>query len=153
MRFWIGVSFSFVALSLFTWQLIEYYRASLTLSGSEGTFFFLNLTPGFLLFILMIPYGFYLRYMTKKNKVPLKELMLIPPEFKERDEREKEITAKACRASYMSMFYIYPVLAAFLIVYPLIQNVLPYLPIVLVMVGPLLQIFVYLFTWRKANTI
>lgn len=153
MRFWVGISSSFVYFGLFTWQLIEYYRASLTLSGSEETFFVLNLTPGFLLFILMIPYGVYLRYMTKKNKVPLKELMLIPPEFKERDEREKEITAKACRASYMSMFYIYPVLAAFLIVYPLIQNVLPYLPIVLVMVGPLLQIFVYLFTWRKANTI
>ncbi|GIN14272.1 hypothetical protein J26TS2_41390 [Shouchella clausii] len=150
MKWWFAIVSLVATVGLFTWQLVEYFRGFEEIETATGTWqMSFNILPMTILIIGAIIYGIVSAYLKKKKGVTFQKALLLPPEFSERDEREKEITANACRTAYLSMYIIYPILAALLVVYPLVQTQLPYLPIILVMAGPLLQASVYMVSWRK----
>ncbi|MFP7287597.1 hypothetical protein [Shouchella clausii] len=150
MKWWFTIVSLVVTIGLFTWQLVEYFRGFGEIETAKGSWeMSINILPMTILIIGAIIYGIVSAYLKKKKGITFQKGLLVPPEFSERDEREKEITANACRTAYLSMYIIYPVLAALLVVYPLVQTKLPYLPIILVMAGPLLQASVYMVSWRK----
>src|SRR5699024_2542783 len=74
---------------------------------------------------------------------------MLPMEFKETDERERMITAKACRGSYVVMMFAMPIAAGLLIMYPTIQDTLPYYPIIIVILLLLIQMISYFYTLHK----
>jgi hypothetical protein len=74
---------------------------------------------------------------------------MLPPEFEESDEREQLITAKACRSSYIVMWFATPIAAGLLVIYPMIQDLIPYYPIIILLLLPVVQIISYFFSIHK----
>lgn len=91
---------------------------------------------------------YYYAKQRRKKKSKLAALLL-PPEFSEEDEREKMITAKACRSAYISMWLIIPLMAGIMTFYPLIKESVPYFPILAILVIPLVQLTAYYLSVRK----
>src|SRR5699024_6887434 len=126
---------SVILLILFGWAMISFYDMQIQFAGivkdSEPPW---ELTLNFLPIALTIIVGtiisiFVSRKEPNKKGATIKALYL-PQPFKEDDELEKEITAKATRASYISMWIVAPILAAFILVYPFIIDAVPYYPMI-----------------------
>lgn len=101
----------------------------------------LNFLPTFMMLIVVLAYVIY--HMTLKKKIKWKQLFFQPVEFLEDDEREKMITAQACRTSYLTLLYTFPFIAALLLVYPFIQPTIPYFPILIIFLIPVMLITAY----------
>lgn len=141
-----------VLLVLFGWGMVEFYDASIDMSeyfkdSARETMFELNLIPIFL-FACICGILVFINSNKKKKKDWAKALLL-PDEFRESDEREKQITSLACRASYISMMYAFPIITGLLLFYPFLTDVVPYYPIVIFLLLPLTQVVTYLVTWKK----
>ena len=74
---------------------------------------------------------------------------MLPSEFEESDEREQLITAKACRSAYIAMWFTVPIAAGLLIFYPIIQDTIPYYPIMILLLLPVVQMISYFYTLHK----
>lgn len=139
---------------LFGWGMIAFYYAQMdfaeVIKNPEPPWTVtINATPVFAALVFGgILSAILFRKSKKKNKSFAKAFFL-PPEFEETDEREKEITAKACRASYVTMWYAFPVLTALMLFYPFISETVPYYPIIIVMLFPFIQSIAYYLSWRK----
>lgn len=154
MRVFRNGSMIIIVLILFCWAMTSFYHASIDIAEyandtSRGLMFEINIIP----FIIFFVFGGFLtlvsyRYKKKHSKGFVKGLWL-PDEFSENDEREQQITARACRAAYISMFYAFPLITALLLFYPLLSNSIPYYPIFVFMLLPLTQILTYMFSWHK----
>lgn len=75
--------------------------------------------------------------------------LFLPSEFVEDDERERMVTAKACRAAYMSMWVAGPFLGVSLVFYPFFKVAVPYFPVIAFMLLLLIQITAYHVSLRK----
>ncbi|MCM3122847.1 MULTISPECIES: hypothetical protein [unclassified Mesobacillus] len=139
---------------LFGWGMIALYYAQMdfaeVIKNPEPPWTVtINATPVFAALVFGgILSAILFRKSKKKNKSFAKAFFL-PPEFEESDEREQEITAKACRASYVMMWYAFPVLTALMLFYPFISETVPYYPIIIVMLFPFVQSIAYFLSWRK----
>ncbi len=143
-----------ILLILFGWVMIAFYNASIDIAEfsnntKRGIMFEMNLTP----FIAFLCIGGLLTFITygrkKKNNEALKKALLLPDEFEENDEREKQITAQACRSAYISMWYAVPLLTILLLFYPFISEKIPYYPIMVILLFPLTQSITFLISWKK----
>ena len=89
------------------WTLISFLEAAPRIAQffqTEGSSSFeLNITP-FLLFIICAALYIY----AEKKKRNGKKHRLVPDEFEEQDEREQMMTAKACRSSYIAIYFSLP---------------------------------------------
>ncbi|WLR57300.1 hypothetical protein LC048_10810 [Mesobacillus subterraneus] len=139
---------------LFGWSMVAFYYAQMdfaeVLKNPEPpwtvTF---NATPVFAALVVGgILTAILFRKSKKKNKSFAKAFFL-PPEFEEGDEREQEITAKACRASYVTMWYAFPILTSLMLIYPLISETIPYYPVIIIMLLPVVQSIAYFLSWKK----
>ncbi|ADU29143.1 hypothetical protein [Evansella cellulosilytica] len=135
---------------LFGWGMVSFYNASIDISqflsdDSRSYVFELNVTP----IILLIIVGGIVTYISysKKQKKGWAKSLLLPEEFEESDEREKQITSRACRAAYISMYYAFPIIISLLLIYPFINNTMPYYPILLFLLLPIIQITTYFISW------
>lgn len=143
-----------ILLILFGWGMIAFYNASIDIAefpkNTKRSFMFeLNLFP-FIAFLLIGGLLTFITYGTKKkNKEVLKKSLFLPDEFEENDEREKQITAQACRSAYISMWYVFPLLMILLLFYPFISESVPYYPIIIILLFPLTQSITYLISWKK----
>jgi cbb3-type cytochrome oxidase subunit 3 len=146
--------YSPILLILFGWAMIAFYKASIDIAEffkntKRGFMFELNLVP----FIAFLCIGGFLTFITyrtkKKNNKALAKALLLPDEFEENDEREKQITAQACRSAYISMWYSFPFLTALLLLYPFVSEKVPYYPIIVILLFPLTQSITYLISWKK----
>lgn len=154
MRVFRNGSMIIIVLILFSWAMTAFYHASIDIAAyaqdpSSGIMFEINIIPFILFFII----GGFLtfvafRHKKKHNKGFVKGLWL-PDEFSENDEREKQITARACRAAYISMFYAVPFITVLFLFYPFLSDSMPYYPIVVFMLLPLTQILTYMISWKK----
>ncbi|WHX42726.1 hypothetical protein QNH36_11600 [Mesobacillus sp. AQ2] len=139
---------------LFGWGMIALYYAQMdfaeVIKNPEPPWTVtINATPVFAALVFGgILSAILFRKSKKKNKSFAKAFFL-PPEFEESDEREQEITAKACRASYVMMWYAFPVLTALMLFYPFISETVPYYPVIIVMLFPFVQSIAYFLSWRK----
>ncbi|MED4530693.1 hypothetical protein ABET51_01500 [Metabacillus fastidiosus] len=105
--------------------------------------------PFFFFLLICIPIAIYLIKRNKKKHGGLWKALMLPSEFEESDERERYITSKACRSSYITMMFIGPLAAGLMTFYPLVQEHLPYYPIIVVMLIPLAQIAAYFISFNK----
>ncbi|MBY8912720.1 hypothetical protein KY305_08090 [Bacillus sp. YC2] len=119
-------------------QIADYFQTG----GSSS--FELNAAP-FLLFAACAALYMY----AEKKKRDGKKHSLVPDEFEEQDERERMMTAKACRSSYIAVYFSLPAAAVLLLFYPLIQPHLPSFPIVLIFILMMIQHLAYVFTFHK----
>lgn len=131
--------------------MIEFYFASIDIyeyskDTSRSFVFELNIAP--LIFIIIASILGLINYSKKKNKSWARALLL-PDEFEESDEREKQITSHACRASYVSMMYSTPIIASLFLFYPFIYETIPYYPIIIFLLLPLTQVVTYFYSWQK----
>lgn len=147
-----NVFITVLLLLLFGWGMVEFYNASVDLSGyfadsKETTMFEMNVTP-ILIFICIGAILLFIQKGKKKNKYWAKALLL-PKEFKESDERERQITSQACRASYISLMYSFPIITALMLLYPFVAESYPYYPIIVLLLLPLTQVVTYVVSWQK----
>ncbi|MCC8352877.1 MULTISPECIES: hypothetical protein [Bacillus] len=142
-------AFHLVLFGLACWTLISYFEAS----GGIGAFFStrngqmmfdINITP----FILFIAAAAVYIYLQKKSR-PASKNLLLPDEFEEQDEREQMMTAKACRASYIAVYFSLPAAAVLLIFYPLFQSHIPFFPIIIVFIIMIIQHISYVISFKK----
>ncbi|GHI00372.1 hypothetical protein [Neobacillus kokaensis] len=137
-----------VSLILFGWMMSGFYQASLDIvefskDTSRGFLFEINIVPFLLLIILSGMFTLFTKRIKKKK------ILWLPEEFEESDEREQQITARACRAAYISMIYAFPIITVLLLFYPFISKAIPYYPIIVFILLPLTQIMTYMISWQK----
>ncbi|WP_280771936.1 hypothetical protein [Salipaludibacillus daqingensis] len=146
-----NVLISVLLLVLFGWALTSFYYASVDISkyfndSSRSVMFELNILP-LIILIFVGSIVSIISFSKKKNKLWSKSLLL-PDEFEESDEREKEITSRATRRAYVSMMYATPIIASLLLFYPFISETIPYYPIIIFFLLPLTQVVTYMVSWN-----
>ncbi|MGX1265325.1 hypothetical protein RKD55_003129 [Rossellomorea marisflavi] len=145
--FWMYV----VVFGLFGWAMVEFFDMTTQMAAfnknPDGDVMFEGNAFPFLLILIVCSILSILSYRSKKRR---KLSLMVPDEFQESDEREKQITAEACKTAYMSMMIAAPVIAAMLVFYPLVAEKLPYYPVILFMLLPFVQVTAYLIHWKKA---
>ncbi|MEC1261832.1 hypothetical protein P9D34_15470 [Bacillus swezeyi] len=141
--------FHILLFGLACWTFITFFQTSeqiarsLKTSNSELHFVF-NLIPILLFVSVLAVYSFLEKKGSRKRS-----LILIPDEFKEQDEREQMMTAKACRTSYIVLYFAMPVAALLMIFYPFFQVDIPYFPIIVIFVLIVIQHLSYMFSFQK----
>ena len=145
---------SVICLGLFGWATTALYVANMdfaeVIKNPEPPWMIeVNVLPILAAIVIGGILTLFLYIKSKQKHKSWTKAFFLPPEFAESDEREKEITAKACRASYVMMWYSFPLLAALLLIYPFISEIIPYYPIIVLLLLPLLQTIAYFITWRK----
>lgn len=69
--------------------------------------------------------------------------------FTENDERVIQITSRACRASYISMMYAFPIILALLVLNLLVSESVPWYPIAIFLLLPFVQVVTYFISWNR----
>ncbi|APH04407.1 hypothetical protein [Bacillus weihaiensis] len=143
-----------ITIILFGWAMITFYdvhgQFAKVLENPEPPWeLTINFTPILIFFIVCTPIAIYLIKYGKNKHNSIKKAFLLPPELEEADEREQLITAKACRNSYITMWYIAPIAALLMSYYPFIQEQIPFYPIIIILVLPLSQIISYFYSLQK----
>jgi hypothetical protein len=150
-----NVVFSIVSLALFGWGLSSLYFtqidfADIVKNNPEPPWSIeINLIPIFATILIGTIFAALTLPKLKRKRKSWKRVFLLPTEFEEGDEREKELTGKACRSSYISMWYTFPIISALFLLYPFISDTVPYYPIILFLLYPLIQIIAYFISWKK----
>lgn len=139
---------------LFGWGMITFYYAQMdfaeVIKNPEPPWTVtLNATPIVAAIVIGGIMTIVLFVKSKKKRKSFRKAFFLPPEFEESDEREQEITAKACRASYVTMWYTFPFLTALLLIYPFISKSIPYYPVIIILLYPLVQTFAYFLSWKR----
>jgi hypothetical protein len=91
------------------------------------------------LIVLLIVSFFYYRVRKKTKNV---SLLLFPFEFAEEDEREKMITAEACKKAFVFLLFSFPLGATLMTFYPLLPNSFNFYPIAVILLLSLIQLTV-----------
>ncbi|MFJ5717628.1 hypothetical protein [Neobacillus sp. NPDC093127] len=143
-------------LMLFGGAMSAFYYASVDITEyfkdpSRDYLFEVNVVPFILFFVIGGLLTFFSYRKKKGQNKNFAKIFWLPDEFEEKDEREQQITARACRAAYISMLYAFPIITALLLLYPFISKVVPYYPILVFTLLPLTQIMTYLISWQKNN--
>lgn len=145
---------SVLVLVLFTLGMVSFYDSHLQFAkivkNPEPPWeFTLNLLPPVLAISLGIIIAISAYRRERHKKGALVRILFLPQNFQENDEREKEITAKATRSAYISMWIAAPILAALMLGYPYISDFVPYYPLIILMLLPLIQLITYIVSWKK----
>ncbi|WP_100486148.1 DUF2178 domain-containing protein [Sporolactobacillus pectinivorans] len=95
-------------------------------------------------------YGLVLTFvMIKRRKKEKLSFWLYPLLLPSADEREKTISADACRKAFTAIWIMAPVCTGLMCFYPLFAEIFPAFPIVIVLLIPAAQMTVYFVTVRK----
>ncbi|KKB71592.1 MULTISPECIES: hypothetical protein [Bacillus] len=142
--------FHILLFGLACWTFISFFHAAEQIAGILKTggadlHVVLNLIPILLFVFVLAIYS----YLEKRGNSRRHSLLLIPDEFKEQDEREQMITAKACRTSYIVLYVAMPAAALLLIFYPFFQAKMPYFPIIVIFVLITIQHLSYMLSFHK----
>ncbi|MDG5471949.1 hypothetical protein P6709_09325 [Jeotgalibacillus sp. ET6] len=137
------------------WLATAFYK------GNESFADFIwNQTEEFSVEIPLVPFiaigllgamSYILMKKLSKRKKTFKSFFL-PPEFSEQDERERAITARACRNSYIFLTYFVPLIVLVLAFEPVYERIFPSLSIWIVLLIPLVQYLSYYFTIRRQES-
>ena len=143
-----------VIIILFGWALVMIYEAQMQFadvvkSPEPPWEISVNFLPILLFFVICTPISIYLIVRGKKKHKSMWKAFMLPPELEETDEREQLITAKACRSSYIVMWYTAPIAAGLLVFYPFIQENIPYYPIIILLLLPVVQMISYFYSLHK----
>lgn len=143
-----------VMILLFGWALLPLYHAQMQFADVlknpdppwEISFY---VPPLLFFFVIGLPISAYLIIKGKRKHKSLSKAFMLRPELEESDEREQLITAKACRSSYIAMWYAVPIGAGLLLIYPIIQDQFPFYPVIVLLLVGLVQMVSYFLSLRK----
>ena len=141
-----------VALGLFGWAMVTYYDAATqfqTLMSGDGNEVTISLTPILVTLLIVSIIGFIITRNKRRNNKGWKEALLLPSELCEDDERERTLTAHACRNAYIAMMVTSPLLIAAMTLQPVLSEQLQAYPILVLLSLPFVQISVFYFSLRK----
>ncbi|PFN14951.1 DUF2178 domain-containing protein [Bacillus cereus] len=133
------IGFSYIINVLYTvlacWTFVELYNVTTELANiikNERVSFeiWFNVIPIVLLFIGSITITIVYRIQKKKYKNL--SYWMYPLLFPLEDEREKAITEKACRTTFVSLWYVLPCAVGFLTLSPIINEYLPGYPLYII---------------------
>ncbi|PGW32114.1 DUF2178 domain-containing protein [Bacillus cereus] len=133
------IGFSYIVNVLYTalacWTFVELYSATTELADiikNERVPFeiWFNGIPIVLLFIGGIIITIFYRIQKKKYKNL--SFWMYPLLFPLEDEREKAITEKACRTTFVLLWYVLPCAVGFLTLSPIINEYLPGYPLYII---------------------
>ncbi|PPA70758.1 hypothetical protein [Jeotgalibacillus proteolyticus] len=146
------IALNFLALVCVGWFSTALYLgnesfAAFVFGETEEFFLSLPLTPLVVMLIIAVVSYFLLKKFSGR-KVSFKATLL-PPEFSEQDEREKEITARACRNAYVSLTYAVPAVIIILAFEPVFNRLIPASALWILLLIPIVQFSSYYFTIRK----
>ncbi|WP_078548260.1 hypothetical protein [Litchfieldia alkalitelluris] len=147
-----------VLIILFGWVMSVFYLAyadfaDIVKSQQSSWEVTIPLLPIFTFIVIGGIISVFLHYAKKQKFQSWKKALFLPVELEEADEREKYITAQACRASYISLWIACPVITGLLCIYPFISEQMPYYPILLFLLLPLIQVFAYATSWHRQSRI
>ncbi|MGF9964850.1 DUF2178 domain-containing protein [Bacillus rhizoplanae] len=144
----IGLSYviNIFILAIAGWAFVEYFHVIMDLANiirteKQAWTVTMNITP--IILILIIAVGVFIGYKVQKKKYKKLSFWTFPLLFPSEDEREEILTAKACRTTLLSSWFIMPVAAASLIAYPLFNRNMPEYPLYVLFFGLLIQITIY----------
>ncbi|WP_234987253.1 hypothetical protein [Bacillus sinesaloumensis] len=150
-----NVLYSIISIALMGWALSTIYYAymgfaTIVKTNPEPPWMIeINMLPVFISIIVGIIFAAITYPQLKKKRKSWKNVFLLPIEFEEGDEREKELTGKACRSSYIIMWKTFPIITSLFFLYPFISDTVPYYPIILLLLYPLIQVTAYFVSWKK----
>ncbi|SMO71967.1 hypothetical protein [Melghirimyces algeriensis] len=142
-----------IIVGLFGWAMVTYYDAAeeikTWINDSSVQGFSLNILPTILVLLVA---GIAVAVVTRKQRKQgkgWKEALFLPAELKESDEREKMITAKACRNAYVSTMIAFPFLTIGMAAQPLVSDYFAAYPVVVFLLFPFIQMTAYYLTLKK----
>ena len=141
-----------IVLGLFGWAMVTYYDAASqfqSLMSGNGDELIINITPILITLLIVSIIGFMITRNKRRNNKGWKEALLLPSELCEDDEREKTLTAHACRNAYIAMMFTSPLLIAAMTLQPVVSKQLPAYPILVLLFLPFVQISVFYFSLRR----
>lgn len=101
----------------------------------------MNMLP--ITLLLIVGAGVFTGYKVQKKKYKKLSFWTFPLLFPSEDEREEVLTAKACRTTFLSLWFIMPFAAASLGAYPLLNRNIPEYPLYVLFFILLIQITVF----------
>lgn len=128
------------------WAFVEYFHIIMDLANIIRTekqtwAIMMNITP--ITLVLIVAVGVFIGYKIQKKKYKKLSFWTFPLLFPSEDEREEILTAKACRTTLLSSWFIMPFAAASLIAYPLFNRNIPEYPLYVLFLILLIQITVF----------
>ncbi|HDR7792921.1 TPA: RNA polymerase [Bacillus luti] len=132
--------------ALACWAFVEFYDFYITFADiiKNESFPFeitISLVPFALLTIVAIILAFFKRFHKKKYKKS--SLRLYPLLFPQEDEREQDITDKACRTTFVSLWFVLPCALGLLIFTPVANLYITAYPLYVVYLMYLIQMTVF----------
>ncbi|MFD0769982.1 DUF2178 domain-containing protein [Bacillus sp. CGMCC 1.60114] len=144
----IGLSYviNICILAIASWAFVEYFHVIMDLANIIRTekqtwTVTMNITP--IILILIIAVGVFIGYKAQKKKYKKLSFWTFPLLFPNEDEREEILTAKACRTTLLSLWFIMPFAAALLVFYPLFNRNIPEYPLYVLFFVLLIQITIF----------
>ncbi|WP_226659594.1 hypothetical protein [Pseudalkalibacillus hwajinpoensis] len=139
-------------LGLFGWAMVTYYDAAFqfrNFMSGNGDGVMINMTPILITLLIVSIIGFVITRNKRRNNKGWKEALLLPSELCEDDEREKNLTAHACRNAYIAMMFASPLLIAAMTLQPVISKEFSAYPILVLLLLPFVQMTVFYFSLRR----
>ncbi|MGP4078468.1 hypothetical protein ACTWQL_01025 [Pseudalkalibacillus sp. R45] len=155
MKVWQNAILTTIVIVLFGWGMVALYDAQVqfaeVVKNPEPPWeITMSITPIIAAIIIGGLLTFISYKVNKEKYKSWKQALFLPPELEEADEREKHITGKACRNSYLAMWIGTPVVTGLMLFYPFIASAVPYYPIIIILIMPLIQIFTYVISVNKS---
>ncbi|WP_410984600.1 DUF2178 domain-containing protein [Bacillus cereus] len=133
-------------IGLASWAFIEFYYFEVEFANiiqSEKVPFevSMNITPFLLLLIMAVVSTIF--YKVQKKKYKKLSFWMFPLLFPQDDEREEVITAKACRTTFMALWFVIPTGAALLVMHPIVSPYVPAYPLYAVLLIFFIQMTIF----------
>ncbi|WP_459502443.1 DUF2178 domain-containing protein [Bacillus sp. C1] len=133
-------------IGLASWAFIELYYAVIELANiiqSEKVPFEISMSITPLLLLLIVAVVSTIFYKVQKKKYKKLSFWMFPLLFPQDDEREEIITAKACRTAFMALWYVIPIAAALLVIYPIVTPYIPAYPLYIMFLILFIQLTIF----------
>ncbi|MBC6973766.1 DUF2178 domain-containing protein [Bacillus sp. Xin] len=145
-RIMLSYAVNVLFIGLASWAFVEFYYAVIELENiiqSEKVPFevTINIIPFLLLLIMAVVSTIF--YKVQKKKYKKLSFWMFPLLFPQDDEREEVITAKACRTTFMALWFVVPTGAALLVMHPIVSPYIPAYPLYVVLLIFFIQMTIF----------
>ncbi|MCI0765925.1 DUF2178 domain-containing protein [Bacillus sp. TL12] len=145
-RLMVSYAINVLIMALACWAFIELYYGVIaianTIEAKKVPFeVSVNITPGVLLLVVAIVTTVF--YKVQKKKYKALSYWMYPLLFPQEDEREKLITERACRATFVSLWYVLIPAMGLLTFSPIFNIYIPGYPLYIIFSVFFIQITVF----------
>ncbi|WP_141540283.1 DUF2178 domain-containing protein [Bacillus cereus] len=133
-------------IGLASWAFIELYYVEVEFANiiqTEKVPFEVSMSITPFLLLLIVAVASIIFYKVQKKKYKKLSFWMFPLLFPQDDEREEVITAKACRTTFMALWFVIPTGAALLVMHPVVSPYIPAYPIYIVFLIYFIQMTIF----------